>query len=154
VYRLAQTGTEEQFRAVAEAVGQMEEAALAEHKQRWAEADERFHSLLSEFGGNPLLSVMMERVQTVIGRLRFLALHLDPLSGRGSTEEHRAVSDALTARHGKLARELHQAHWDRVRDVNTPLLRNGFSGTSAYLFEGSLIRTTGDQAKQNSSPST
>lgn len=136
VYRLAGDGTEEQFSEISAAVADMEAAAERGDKAAWVVADERFHHVLAEHGGNPLLSIMMERVDTVIGRLRFLALHLNPHGAAQSAHDHRDVTTAMLARDGRLAREQHQDHWERVRNANSEFLADGFSRSGPYLFRG------------------
>lgn len=136
VYRLADEGSAEQFAEISDAVSAMEAAAAAGDKAAWVDGDERFHRLLAEYGNNPLLSLMMERVETIIGRLRFLSLHVNPDGAHLSALEHRAVTDALIGRDGRGARERHQAHWERVRNANAQFLNEGFSRSAGYLFKG------------------
>lgn len=133
VYRLAAEGTEEQFREISDAVAEMERAEASGDKRAWVAGDMRFHLLLAEYGNNPLLSLMMKRVNTIIGRLRFLTLHVIPQGAQMSAHEHRAVSDAMFGRDGERARQVHQAHWERVREASTSFLREEFSGSFGYL---------------------
>lgn len=137
VYRLAAEGTQEQFREISDAVAEMERAEASGDKRAWAAGDMRFHLLLAEYGNNPLLSLMMERVDTIIGRLRFLSLHVIPQGAQISAHEHRAVSDAMFGRDGERARQVHQAHWERVSKANTSFLQEGFSGSVGHLFKTS-----------------
>ena len=133
-YRLAAEGTQEQFEEISDAVVQMEQAATSGNNHAWVAGDMRFHRLLAEYGNNPLLSLMLERVDTIIGRLRFLSLHVIPQGAQMSAHEHRAVTDAMFGRDGERARHVHQVHWERVREANTHFLRQGFSGSAGYLF--------------------
>jgi DNA-binding GntR family transcriptional regulator len=135
VYRLASAATEQQLQEVSGAVADMERAVASGDKHKWVASDIHFHLLLAEYGNNPLLNLMMERVETIIGRLRFLSLHVIPEGAQTSAYEHRVVSDAMFERNGELARQSHQAHWDRVREANVRFLRDGFSGSTGYLFK-------------------
>jgi DNA-binding GntR family transcriptional regulator len=135
VYRLAADGTPEQFQEISDAVAEMERAVASGDKHSWVAGDMRFHLLIAEYGNNPLISLMMERVDTIIGRLRFLSLHVIPEGAQRSAHDHRAVSDAMSGRDGERARQLHQAHWERVREANTSFLQEGFSGHAGYLFK-------------------
>src|SRR5450756_1375953 len=97
VYRLAAQGTEEQFEEISDAVVQMEQAATSGNNHAWVVGDMRFHRLLAEYGNNPLLSLMLERVDTIIGRLRFLSLHVIPQGAQMSAHEHRIGDPATVA---------------------------------------------------------
>lgn len=133
VLRLAERSDGEQREALLETVKAMEEAAAGSDRNAWVEADERFHELLAELSENHLLWQTMQRVENVIGRLRFLSLRLNPDSALTSAREHRAVVDAVCAGDGDRAREHHHAHWERVRQANVSILREGFLGTGSYL---------------------
>jgi len=136
VYRLATEGTEMQLVEISAAVAEMEAAAAVGDNAAWARGDERFHHLLSTYGANPLLTIMMERVDTVIGRLRFLALHLNPDGAALSAHDHRSVTTAMIAGDGHLARVQHQKHWERVRNTNSEFLREGLSRRAPYILQG------------------
>lgn len=127
VVRLASRASDEQVEQITEVAAEMEAAAVADDRHAWVEADERFHRLLAQIGQNPLLESMMTRVNNVIGRIRFLSLHLYPEGAKLSAQEHKSVADALRNRDGELARNVHQAHWARVRETNIVLLRESFA---------------------------
>lgn len=133
VYRLAESATPDQLRDLSAAIVEMEQAAESADRDRWVEADERFHALLTTYGGNPLLAQMLERVETIIGQLRYFVLHTDPEGMKMSAYEHRVVFDAIAARDGERARQLHQAHWARRREVNARFLRKDLSRIRRYL---------------------
>lgn len=147
VYRLAQEASDEQRQQLLETVDAMEAAAKSGDRSAWVEADERFHTLLPEFGGNQLLAGMMHRVETIIGRLRFLSLHVNPQGAEDSAHDHHAVVDAIRRGDAEGARRRHHEHWERVRSANISFLREGFSGNAGYLFSvPSARRSPGKEA--------
>ncbi|MBK5249883.1 MAG: GntR family transcriptional regulator [Actinomycetales bacterium] len=133
VFRLAEAAGAEQVGALSAAVDGMEHAAAEDDKAAWVAADARFHALLVEFGQNALVDVVMDRVETVIGRLRFVTLHVIPHGAVDSAAEHRAVVEAIRARQAEQARHVHHQHWERVRAANIEFLSTSFSGKSGYL---------------------
>lgn len=133
VYRLAQRGTEEQLDELATTVGRMEAAAQAGDKRAWVDADERFHALLVLLGSNSLAGTMMDRVEIVVGRVRFLSLHAHPEGAAESARDHRAVVEAIRSREPEDARHRHQLHWERVRAANITFLRETLSGRGGYV---------------------
>lgn len=137
VLRLAERSDTEQCRALKETVEAMAAAAAASDRRSWVEADKRFHELLAELSENHLLWQTMQRVENVIGRLRYLSLQFDPNSALTSAQEHGAVVSALCAGDGNRARELHHGHWNRVRKANVGILREGFLGTGSFLISAS-----------------
>lgn len=133
VYRLAQTATDEQIAELLAAANRMVSAAEEGDKRAWVEADERFHGLLVELSDNSLAWTMMDRVETVVGRVRFLSLHANPHGAEQSAGDHRAVVEAVQRRDPEEARHLHQVHWERVRTANIQFLRETFRGGSGLI---------------------
>jgi len=131
VRRLAETADESQIGALAAAIETMEQAARINDKQLWVAGDEQFHELLREFAGNPLLDSMLERVSTVIDRVRFLSLNLHPEGALISAQEHRVVFEALRVGDASLARRLHEAHLTRVCEEIGGFLRESFPAFGA-----------------------
>ncbi|MBI3970752.1 MAG: GntR family transcriptional regulator [Chloroflexi bacterium] len=80
----------------------------------WAEADETFHRLLLQASGNPHLERLMASYADHLHRARLYTLPLRPKPVR-SAAEHRALVEAIRARTGRAARELHVTHWQRAR---------------------------------------
>lgn len=126
VKKLATQITEEQLEALDRAIAQMERAAHDADQQAWVDGDETFHHLLRTQAGNPLLNSMLERVETVINRVRFLSLNIRPEGAAVSAEEHRRVHRALGAGDGDAARAAHEEHLDRVRAENVAFLKASF----------------------------
>lgn len=147
VYRLAQAATDEQLAELAAVVGLMESAADVGDKRAWVGADERFHGLLVELSDNSLVSVMMDRVETVIGRVRFLSLHANPHGAEESARDHRAVVEAVQRRDPEGARNRHHVHWERVRAANIQFLRETFSGRAGFMLSPRRVSPgTGEEA--------
>lgn len=126
IARLVSVATQDQLAEITEAVEQMEAAANADDQTDWAAGDEAFHALVHRYAGRDLARSMLQRVGTVIDRVRFLSLNLHPEGARISAQEHRGVLTALLARDSELARERHAAHLRRVREENVRFLRLSF----------------------------
>jgi DNA-binding FadR family transcriptional regulator len=83
------------------------EVALAE--------DLRFHSLLAEACGNPLMGLFVDPInQCLRASYQVPATYLDRL--QETIDEHRAILDAVEARDPETARAVARAHLDRVRN--------------------------------------
>ena len=132
-YRIAEHVSEEQLKDISDAVGDMERAVESGDNEAWVEGDEQFHMLLALYGDNPLISQMMDRVQSIVGQLRYFVLHTGQQSTATSAHDHRAVVNAISEGNGERARQLHQAHWARVREVNTRVLREQLSRMRRYV---------------------
>lgn len=90
--------------------------AAAEHEDlaRWVECDRQFHHMLILVARNSMIAAELTRVETFVERVRFL--HLGIGTAPPSSREHLAVAEAIAARDGEKARQLHQAHWQRIRE--------------------------------------
>lgn len=90
--------------------------AAAEHEDlaRWVECDRQFHHLLILVARNSIIAAELARVETFVERVRFL--HLGIGTAPTSSREHLAVAEAIAARDGEKARQIHQAHWQRIRE--------------------------------------
>ncbi len=133
VYRLAESATPDELRDITGAVEDMERAAGDGDSLAWVEADERFHRLLTVYGRNPLLTQMLQRVETIIGQLRYFVLHTGPESMKVSAHEHADVADAVAQHDGERSRQLHQAHYARLREINAHFLREQLSRMRRYM---------------------
>lgn len=126
VARVAAVAPEEGIDQLRASVTAMEHAAEEGDQAAWAEADERFHHLIQQWAGRALAASMLERVGTVIDRIRFLSLNLHPEGASLSAREHREVLAAIESRDAEAARERHTAHLRRVRGENVTFLRQSF----------------------------
>lgn len=103
------------------------EAALAGEPdlQAWAAADEAFHLNLARLCGNKRLAAMIMQVWDQAHRARMFTLSLRPLPVR-STEEHRAVVEAILAGDVERARSIYHAHRKRGgNELTTIIERHG-----------------------------
>jgi DNA-binding GntR family transcriptional regulator len=103
------------------------EATLASKRLKaWAAADEAFHYNLAQLCGNRRLAAIIMTMWDQAHRARMFTLALRPLPKR-STEEHRAVVDAIRVGDVTEARELYAAHRRRGGDeMMTIIERHGF----------------------------
>jgi len=100
------------IRLLRKAISDMDAALERDDLKAWAEADERFHTLLVAAAGNQRL---MDLVQTYVGqshRVRMQTLRLRP-KPMISNRDHEAVVDAVEAHDAKRARELHYTHREK-----------------------------------------
>jgi DNA-binding GntR family transcriptional regulator len=126
-----------------EALARQEAALAREDLASWTEADAAFHRLLREAAGNRTMLELMRQFDGQLHRARIAAIHLRP-TPRRSTDEHRAVLEAIKARDADRARRLHLAHRERadaamlevIKDYSGLVLR-AIVGTSANTGAGS-----------------
>jgi len=100
---------------------QMEAALAADDLVDWAGADERFHQLLVERGGNRRLARMFHTIMDQSHRARMLTLRLRP-KPTASVAEHRAIVGAVRQGDARTARERAKQHRVSARDQLLPLL--------------------------------
>lgn len=105
------------------------ERALTKTKpdlKAWAAADESFHVHLAQLCGNGRLASMIMTVWEQAHRARMFTLHLRAVPKR-STQEHRAVVNAILAGDAMHARKLYESHRRRGGDELMAILeRYGF----------------------------
>ncbi|MEU6646313.1 GntR family transcriptional regulator [Saccharomonospora sp. NPDC046836] len=126
IRKIARSITPEHLRLIEEAVVTMERAAEHRDDDLWVAGDQKFHRLLHELAGRELISSMLDRVGTVIDRVRFLSLNVLPEGAAISAAEHRAVFEAMSAGDPQLAQQRHEAHLDRVREKTVSFLQTSF----------------------------
>lgn len=124
--RVARTATTDQLAELDAAVSAMEEAAETGDQGEWASADEKFHGKVRDLAGRDLAVSMLQRVDAVINRVRFLTLNLNPQAPKVSAREHRQVVDAMVARDPEAAQRLHEQHLRRVRTETVHFLTQSF----------------------------
>lgn len=113
--------SEEELKPMVEATDDMEQALAREDLDGWAAADERYHRSLIELCGNRRLISMALTVRDQGYRARMVTLRLRPVP-TASTQEHRAVLDAIRAGDWQQARELHYQHRMRASNELTTIL--------------------------------
>lgn len=134
VHRVTNDAAAEDLESVRSAALAMRAAADVGDKHAWVEADEQFHELLRNLSANDLLRSMLQRVDSVVTRVRFLSISLYPEGANKSSSEHVAVAEAMIDGKADEARSLHQAHWSRVHKTNVELLRESLI-TMSYVRE-------------------
>lgn len=89
----------------------------------WPQYDRQFHRRLIELAKNPIIEASLARVATVVDRVRFMGVFVRVNTQEKSTEEHLTTVQAMVAGDGELARQLHQQHWQRVRNDIVTLMK-------------------------------
>jgi len=111
-----------------EAVQGFEQALARKDEERLVELNSRFHVLLCQASGSPLLLRLLGELQEIVERIsRAIISNMD--AGLWSTEDHRNILEAIKAGRGReaarLAREhvAHGAQWivSRMIDENLEL---------------------------------
>ena len=92
-----------------DAVDQMDACLERDDLNGWAEADDRFHSLLAKFSGNQRLERVIGNFADQVHRARKTTLLMRAKPVR-SNKEHRAVLEKLLKQDGKGARKIHHEH--------------------------------------------
>lgn len=91
------------------AIDEMDDALSAEDRERWASADEKFHTELVRLGGNRHIQDMVRIVTDQVRRARSITLHMRPLPTR-SNADHRKVCTAILKGDADKAQSIHRAH--------------------------------------------
>ncbi len=103
----AERGTDVQFAQLEDVIGEMQ--ASRQDASEYLIHDVRFHRLLGEASGNPILAAMMETVSaSFYDTRRATVSRAGDLEG--STTAHVAIYRAVQARDGVAARELMEEH--------------------------------------------
>lgn len=104
--------SENSVASLKQACDEMEAALLAKDLQKWAEADECFHTQLLLISGNKILTETVLRFWDRAHRARLVTLRLRQLP-EASTREHRELIDAIVSGDSALAEQLHRSHRER-----------------------------------------
>ncbi|WP_407519933.1 GntR family transcriptional regulator [Methylobacterium oryzisoli] len=122
VERLAARPADEPVEAEIRAAAAAAEAALARGDLAgWAEGDDRFHALLVERCGNPILAGLARTVMERAHRARLLTLRLRPPPD-SSNRDHREILAAIARRDPPAAKAALEAHRRRGMAVLLPIL--------------------------------
>lgn len=103
------------------AVRAMERSLETEDLEAWADADDAFHAELVRLGRNGRAVAIAAMMVDQVRRARRTTLHMREKPVR-SSEEHRAVLEAIRAGDVERARGIHRAHRERAREEITGLL--------------------------------
>ncbi|MGR3749647.1 GntR family transcriptional regulator [Paracoccus sp. (in: a-proteobacteria)] len=102
---------------------EMEAALDRKDLDDWAEADDRFHRQLMQMTGNRRLIAIVAQLNDQAHRARIITLRLRELPVK-STEDHRAILDALTAGDEDMVRALFRTHRERAGAELLGILEN------------------------------
>lgn len=127
----AERADAEMVRHLQAALADQEEALAADDRASWTRADQRFHQLLREAAGNQRMLELMRQFDGQLHRARVATIQLRS-KPRQSTEEHRAVLEAIVARDSERARRLHVAHRECADAAMLEVIRD---------YSGMVLRT-------------
>ncbi len=113
--------SKEDLSGLQEAVADMDAALAQDDLMAWAKADERFHRLLVELGGNARLQALVNTFIDQAHRVRMLTLKLRPKPS-ASNKDHRAVVRAIARGDADKARQIHHEHRERSGRMLATLL--------------------------------
>lgn len=114
--------TPAQLAPLVQATQDMEQALQEQDLDAWAQADDRFHRSLHQLHGNQRLSDILETLYDQAHRARIVTLRLRDLPHR-STQEHRAILDALQQGDPERAHSVFRQHRDRAAQELLAILR-------------------------------
>lgn len=107
-------------------IEEMEAALARDDRTAWAEADDRFHSLLVALAGNRRLEQVVAMFSDQVRRARLLTLMIRPRPDQ-SNADHRDLVEAIARGDAEGARQIHRNHRKRAKELMLGLLeRHGF----------------------------
>ena len=106
---------------LARAIEDMEVAVAAGDLERWAEADDRFHTELVRLGQNRRIEMIVSMMRDQVRRARATTLFMRPMPLK-SNEAHRRVYQAIEQGDADIARAAHRAHRQQAREMLVDLL--------------------------------
>ncbi len=122
--RLAvERGTEEQMVQLEQILSVMEAATAQGYLQQWIAADKNLHTHIALMGDNKSLVRMVRQMESLVGRVRHLAIHL-PGRLAQSNLEHRRIVEAIRARNTELAEQTIQEHLRNGERLIVSILQN------------------------------
>jgi DNA-binding GntR family transcriptional regulator len=109
------------LKPLADSTREMGKALKAGDLAGWARADGDFHARLIELADNEFLSNTINRYWDQVYRVRMFTLHLRPRPVH-STQEHRAIVEAILEGNATQAVELNRVHRKRAAEELTRIL--------------------------------
>lgn len=106
---------------LARAIEDMDVAVRAEDREKWALADDRFHSELVRLGRNRRIEMIVSMMRDQVRRARATTLFMRPVPLK-SNEAHRRVYQAIEQGDADIARAAHRAHRQQAREMLVDLL--------------------------------
>lgn len=104
-------------------VAEMERAVGAEDRDSWVAADTRFHLAIVSRSDNQRLIQSYNSLRILTDRARLFVLHMRVLPVQ-STQEHRAMLDAIVSGDLGLVAELYRSHWERTTNEMIEIIRS------------------------------
>ena len=114
--------SEVQLRPLKDAIDDMEEALKQDDLDRWAAADDRFHTELVRLGGNSRVQSIVAMMSDQVRRARAFTLRIRPRPLK-SNEDHRAVFEAIRRRDPAAARAIHRRHREQARELLVEIIK-------------------------------
>lgn len=106
---------------IKQAIDDMDLSLIADNREGWAEADDRFHRLLVERCGNSRLALIAASLRDQGHRARLVTLKLRDKPTK-SNKDHREVFDAILAGDVSKASEIHYEHRRYAADTLVNIL--------------------------------
>lgn len=120
--RAAEAGyDEDRLQDLARAIDEMDAAIAASDLERWADADEAFHTELVRLGGNRRIRMIVSMMSDQVRRARKTTLFMRPLPLK-SNEDHRQVLKAIQNGEPEAARAVHRQHRQDAKEIIVGLL--------------------------------
>lgn len=112
----AESASEQQRKAFADCMNEMEAALAADDYPSWSKADVIFHDTMSKACPNPLLGETVVMLRNRVHHLAKTDSRHNPARLAACTTEHRRIVDALLNRDGKEAEEAMRDHLTILRE--------------------------------------
>ena len=112
---------EQDLAVLARAINDMDAAIARTDLDKWAEADDRFHTELVRLGGNRRIQAIVGMMSDQVRRARTTTLFMRPLPTK-SNEDHRTVYQAIRDGDAVTARDCHRKHRQHAKTILVDLL--------------------------------
>lgn len=112
---------EDDLKALAQAIDDMDKAIAKSDLDAWADADDRFHTELVRLGGNSRIEAIVSMMSDQVRRARTTTLFMRPLPTK-SNEDHRRVYQAIREGDAASARDCHRKHRQHAKAILVELL--------------------------------
>jgi GntR family transcriptional repressor for pyruvate dehydrogenase complex len=129
----ANRGLDEHFGALAEELAEM--YATIEDPSEYLIHDIRFHQVIAEAAGNPILTALMETITAALYEQRLDSVEAS-IDLKESAEQHREIYKAIRSKNGVSARQSMERHLklaeaaQRLEESTSSLHKGGPNGTS------------------------
>lgn len=109
------------LKKLAASIEDMEKALHNGDREKWAQADEDFHTELVRLGGNSRVISIIANFNNQVRRARAMTLYIRPLPEK-SNADHRAVLEAIAVGDSESAFRIHHEHRSNARKMLVELL--------------------------------